>query len=63
MPMLFSVMESCDVGSDSASSVSDDYMPENRRFSGSIKCVQIDTVKAAENLDRLITRRIASRSP
>jgi hypothetical protein len=55
MPMLFSVVESCDVGSDTASSVSDDDMPENSRFSGSIKCVQIDTVKAAENLDRLIT--------
>jgi arylsulfatase len=53
--MLFSVEETCDVGSDTASSVSDDYTPENSRFTGSIKWVQIDIAEAAEDLDHLIT--------
>ena len=55
VPMLFSVEETCDVGSDTASPVSDDYTPETSRFTGSIKWVQIDIAEAAENLDHLIT--------
>ena len=55
VPMLFSVEETCDVGSDTASPVSDDYTPENSRFTGSIKWVQIDIAEAAEDLDHLIT--------
>ena len=55
VPMLFSVEETCDVGSDTASPVSDDYTPETSRFTGSIEWVQIDIAEAAEDLDHLIT--------
>ena len=55
VPMLFSIEETCDVGSDTASPVSDDYTPENSRFTGSITWVQIDIAEAAEDFDHLIT--------
>jgi arylsulfatase len=53
--MLFSGDETCDVGSDTASPVSDDYTPEGSRFTGAIDWVQIDIADAAEDLDHLIT--------
>jgi len=49
------IEETCDVGVDTASPVSDDYTPDNSRFTGSIKWVQIDIGEAAEDVDRLIT--------
>src|SRR5512133_3977389 len=55
VPMLLSIDETCDVGSDTASPVSDDYTPENSRFTGSIKCVQLDIAEAAEDLTNLLT--------
>jgi len=41
-PMLFSADETTDVGSDSATPVSDDYSPKTSRFSGRVRWVQID---------------------
>jgi hypothetical protein len=41
-PMLFSTDETTDVGSDSATPVSDDYGPKTSRFSGRVRWVQID---------------------
>ena len=53
--MLFSADETCDVGSDTASPVSDDYTPASSRFSGTIDWVQLDIAEAAEDLDHLIS--------
>jgi arylsulfatase len=55
VPMMFSGDETCDVGSDTASPVSDDYTSEGSRFSGTVNWVQIDIDEAAEDLDHLIT--------
>jgi arylsulfatase len=55
VPMMFSADETCDVGSDTASPVSDDYTPEGSRFNGTIEWVQIDIADAAEDVDHLIS--------
>jgi arylsulfatase A-like enzyme len=55
VPMVFSADETCDVGSDTASPVSDDYTAEGSRFSGTVSWVQIDIDKAAEDVDHLIS--------
>jgi arylsulfatase len=55
VPMLFSGDETCDVGSDTASPVSDDYTSEGSRFTGKVEWVQIDIDEAAEDLDHLIS--------
>jgi arylsulfatase len=55
VPVVFSADETCDLGSDTASPVSDDYTPESSRFTGRIEWVQIDIDEAAEDLDHLIT--------
>ncbi|HET6944431.1 MAG TPA: sulfatase/phosphatase domain-containing protein, partial [Gaiellaceae bacterium] len=54
VPMMFSGDETCDVGSDTASPVSDDYTSEGSRFTGTVEWVQIDIAEAAEDLDHLI---------
>ena len=53
--MVFSADETADVGSDTASPVSDDYTPSDSVFTGTVKWVQIDIDEAAEDLDHLIT--------
>jgi arylsulfatase len=53
--MTFSMDETTDVGSDTATAVSDDYRPQSSRFNGRIRWVEIDIDDAAENLDHLIT--------
>ena len=53
--MVYSADETCDVGSDTASAVSDDYTSDESRFTGTINWVQIDVAEAAEDLDHLIT--------
>jgi arylsulfatase len=55
VPMTFSMDETTDVGSDTATAVSDDYRPQSSRFNGRIRWVEIDIDDAAENLDHLIT--------
>jgi arylsulfatase A-like enzyme len=55
VPMLFSADETTDVGSDTATPVSDDYTPQDSVFSGTIHWVQIDIEQAAEDVDHLIT--------
>jgi hypothetical protein len=54
VPMAFSGDETCDVGSDTASPVSDDYKGASSVFTGSVNWVQIDIAEAAEDLDHLI---------
>ncbi len=55
VPMLFSADETTDIGSDSATPVSDDYGPKDSRFTGDVKWVQIDVDAGAEDLDHLIS--------
>jgi hypothetical protein len=54
-PMMFSADETTDVGSDSATPVSDDYRPLDSRFTGRVRWIQIDLDDAAEDVDHLIT--------
>jgi arylsulfatase A-like enzyme len=55
VPMVYSADETCDVGVDSSSPVSDDYTAKGSRFTGTIAWVQIDIDEAAEDLDHLIS--------
>jgi arylsulfatase len=54
VPMLFSADETTDVGSDTATPVSDDYTPKDSAFTGTVRWVQIDVDAAAEDVDHLI---------
>jgi arylsulfatase A-like enzyme len=55
VPMIFSADETADIGSDTASPVSDDYGPTENAFSGSVLWVQIDLGEDAGDADHLIT--------
>ena len=54
VPMLFSADETTDVGSDTATPVSDDYGPKDSVFTGRIHWVQLDGDEAAADVDHLI---------
>jgi arylsulfatase A-like enzyme len=54
VPMLFSADETTDVGSDTATPVSDDYGPKDSEFTGRVRWVQLDIDAAAESTDHLI---------
>jgi arylsulfatase A-like enzyme len=53
VPMVYSGDETCDVGSDIGSSVSDDYTPETSAFTGTVNWVQLDA--GDDDQDHLIT--------
>ena len=55
VPMIFSADETCDIGSDNASPVADDYTAEESVFHGTVRWVQIDIDEAAEDVDHLIS--------
>jgi arylsulfatase len=55
IPLVFSGDETLDVGSDTASPVSDDYRGEESRFTGRVEWVQIDLGEDAHDADHLIT--------
>jgi arylsulfatase len=55
VPMAFSADETTDVGTDSATPVSDDYRPPDSAFHGQVRWVQIDLEKDAEDADHLIS--------
>jgi arylsulfatase len=55
VPMIFSGDETTDIGSDTASPVSDDYGPAGNAFTGRVEWVQIDLGEDAEDADHLIT--------
>jgi len=55
VPMVFSADETTDVGSDTATPVSDDYGQLDSEFTGTVQWVQIDIDAAAEDTDHLIT--------
>jgi hypothetical protein len=54
-PLIFSGDETTDVGSDTATPVSDDYNPQNSAFTGRVRWVQIDLGEDAEDADHLIS--------
>ena len=54
-PMLFSADETCDVGFEAGSPVTEDYGKRGNKFSGDVSWVEIDIGKDAINLDHLIT--------
>ena len=54
VPMLFSADETTDVGSDTATPVSDDYGVRDSEFTGTVRWVQIDLDAAAEDTDHVI---------
>jgi arylsulfatase len=54
VPLIFSGDETTDVGSDTASPVSDDYGSTDNAFNGSVEWVQIDLGEDAEDADHLI---------
>jgi arylsulfatase A-like enzyme len=55
VPLIFSADETLDIGSDTASPVSDDYEGESSRFTGRVEWVQIDLGEDAQDADHLIT--------
>jgi arylsulfatase len=55
VPLIFSADETADVGTDSATPVSDDYRTRDRAFNGRVRWIQIDVVDASQDLDHLIT--------
>jgi arylsulfatase len=55
VPMLFSADETTDVGSDTATPVSDDYGPHDSHFTGDVQWVQLDIDEAAADADHLIS--------
>jgi hypothetical protein len=55
VPMIFSGDETTDVGSDTASPVSDDYGPADNAFNGRVLWVEIDLGEDADDADHLIT--------
>jgi arylsulfatase len=54
VPMLFSGDETTDIGTDTATPVSDDYAGDGA-FHGRVRWVQLDIDKVADDLDHLIT--------
>ena len=55
VPLIFSGDETCDVGRDTASPVSDDYTSRGSVFTGTVNWVQIDLGDDAEDADHLVT--------
>jgi arylsulfatase A-like enzyme len=55
VPMIFSGDETADVGSDTASPVSDDYGTGDNAFNGDVNWVQIDLGEDADDADHLIS--------
>ena len=51
VPMRFSGDETTDLGSDTATPVSDDYLPYDSEYNGKVRWVQIDLADAAEDDD------------
>ena len=46
VPMVYSADETCDVGADTGSPVSDDYTSDDSRFTGTVNWVQLDIGEA-----------------
>jgi arylsulfatase len=55
VPMIFSADETCDVGSDSGTPVTDDLSAREVNFTGRVRWVQIDLGEDAQDADHLIS--------
>jgi hypothetical protein len=55
VPMVFSADETCDLGGDSGTPVSDDYGPADAAFTGRVRWVQLDLEDDAEDPDHRIS--------
>jgi arylsulfatase len=55
VPMLFSGDETTDLGTDSATPVTDDLAPDELAFTGRVRWVEIDIGEDVEDVDHLIT--------
>jgi arylsulfatase A-like enzyme len=55
VPMLFSADETTDLGSDSATPVTDDFGPAETKFSGRVRWVQLDLGEDAEDVDHVVS--------
>jgi arylsulfatase len=55
VPMVFSADETCDVGNDTGTPVTDDLAEDETRFTGRVKWVQIDLGDDAQDTDHLIS--------
>jgi arylsulfatase len=55
MPLLFSGDETTDLGTDTGTPVSDDYVSADCAFTGEIEWVQVDVDEAAEDPDHMIS--------
>ncbi len=55
VPMAFSADETTDVGTDSATPVTDDLTPKDVTFTGRVKWVQIDLAEDSEDADHMIS--------
>jgi arylsulfatase A-like enzyme len=55
VPMVFSADETCDVGNDTGTPVTDDLAEGQTRFTGRVKWVQIDLGDDAQDADHLIS--------
>lgn len=53
-PFLFSADETCDVGFEAGSPVTDDYTAATSRFNGKVRWVELDAADAAEDPDHYI---------
>ena len=53
VPMIYSADETCDLGFDSGTAVSEDYTSQSSRFNGKVKWVQLDA--GVDDHDHLIT--------
>jgi arylsulfatase A-like enzyme len=53
-PMVFSADETCDVGFEAGSPVTDDYGPDGRKFTGRVNWVEIDLGADATDADHFI---------
>jgi arylsulfatase len=53
VPMIFSADETCDIGSDTGTAVSDDYTSEGSKFTGTVNWVQLDS--GNDDQDHLIS--------
>ncbi|HEY5699563.1 MAG TPA: arylsulfatase [Acidimicrobiales bacterium] len=54
VPMVYSADETCDIGEDTGSAVSDEYTSATSRFTGKVHWAQLDIDEAAEDVDHLI---------
>ena len=53
-PFVFSADETCDIGYEAGSPVSEDYGPRGNEFTGEVNWVQIDLGEDAEDVDHYI---------